>query len=136
MNGKRRVARGSARAFPTQRAVKHRWRFYATPGGQQPVGTFLRELTTQHATDAAAIADEMKNVQEKGTREARRISERIYEVRVEGDRVTYRVLFASQGSKGRILLGLHAFSKKTQATPKHVIKLAEDRLDDWERRGL
>jgi len=100
------------------------------------VGTFLRELTTQHATDAAAIAEEMKNVQEKGTREARRLSKRIYEVRSEGDRVTYRVLFASQGSKGRILLALHAFSKKTQETPKHLIKLAEERLDDWERRGL
>jgi phage-related protein len=124
------------KAVPTgSQAVQHRWRFYATAAGEQPVLTFLREVRAEHQADAAAIAEEMEAVQQKGARTARKLSKRIYEIRVDGDRVIYRVLFASQASKGRILLALHGFSKKTQKTPPHLIDLAEARLADWEQRG-
>lgn len=47
----------------------------------------------------------------------------------------YRVLFAEQGKKGRVLLALEGFTKKTQKTPPAKIKLAKKRLSDWESRG-
>lgn len=47
----------------------------------------------------------------------------------------YRVLFASVANRGRILLSLEVFSKKTQKTPPAKIKLAKKRLADWEGRG-
>ena len=77
----------------------------------------------------------MKDVEQNGLRAARHLDGDIYEVRADGNRVTYRVLFAAEGSKNRILLALHAFNKKTQATPREVISLAKRRLTDWRSRG-
>jgi phage-related protein len=56
-------------------------------------------------------------------------------VRVDGDRIIYRVLFAEEGARGRVLLALEAFKKKTQKTPPAAIALAKRRLADWRRRG-
>lgn len=116
-------------------AVRRRWRFYATVAGHKPVLEFLRDLVPEHAADAAQIAEEMENIRQEGTRAARKLSGDIYEVRIDGDRVIYRVLFSVEGERGRILLALEAFSKKTQKTPPQLIELAERRLADWRRRG-
>ena len=59
----------------------------------------------------------------------------IYEVRAEGQTITIRILFASEGTKGRILLALEGFAKKTQKTPEGLIRLAERRLSDWRGRS-
>ncbi|HEX4115824.1 MAG TPA: type II toxin-antitoxin system RelE/ParE family toxin [Solirubrobacteraceae bacterium] len=59
----------------------------------------------------------------------------IWEVRVDGDRVIYRVLFAEEGSRGQVLLALEGFNKKTQRTPPAIVRLAKTRLADWRRRG-
>ena len=59
----------------------------------------------------------------------------IYEVRADGDRQTFRILFANEGKAGQILLSLEGFSKKTQKTPPDKIRLAERRLADWKRRA-
>src|SRR6266511_4654188 len=70
-----------------------------------------------------------------GTRAARHLRSDIYEVRADGDRQTYRILFAPEGRRSQVLLALEAFSKKTQKTPPEKIRLAERRLADWRRRG-
>jgi phage-related protein len=67
---------------------------------------------------------------------ARHLREEIWEVGAAGDRVIYRVLFAEEGSRGRVLLALEAFNKKTQKTPAKAIALAEQRLSDWRSRGV
>jgi len=77
----------------------------------------------------------MEDVRERGLRAARRLDDEIWEVRADGDRVIYRVLFAPEGSHGQVLLALEAFSKKTQKTPPSTVKLARRRLMDWRRRG-
>ncbi len=77
----------------------------------------------------------MEEVREQGLRAARRLDGEIWEVRVDGDRVIYRVLFAEEGSRGQVLLALEGFNKKTQKTPPSMIKLAKRRLADWRRRG-
>ena len=59
----------------------------------------------------------------------------LWEVRVDGDRVIYRILFAEEGARGRVLLALEGFKKKTQKTPPATIELARRRLSDWRRRG-
>jgi phage-related protein len=56
-------------------------------------------------------------------------------VRVDGDRVIYRILFAEEGKRGQVLLALEGFNKKTQKTPPSIVKLAKTRLADWRRRG-
>jgi len=59
----------------------------------------------------------------------------IYEVRADGDRQTFRILFAAEGKSSQVLLSLDGFSKKTQRTPPEKIRLAERRLADWRRRA-
>lgn len=46
-----------------------------------------------------------------------------------------RILFASEGKKGRVLLALEGFAKKTQKTPEQLIRLATKRLTEWRSRG-
>jgi phage-related protein len=47
----------------------------------------------------------------------------------------YRILFACEGRFHHVLLSLEGFQKKTQQTSRANIKLAEQRLADWRRRG-
>jgi len=112
---------------------KRRWRDYATDGGRRPVKEFLRELEPE---EVAAVAVALKEVEERGLQVTRHLRGPIYEVRAHGNRVTYRILFAPQGRRGQVLLALSAFRKKTQKTPPQLIRLAEQRLRDWEERGI
>jgi len=77
----------------------------------------------------------MKEVAVDGLVAARHLRGDIYEVRADGERVTYRLLFATEGRRHQVLLSLEAFGKKTQATPLREIALAERRLRDWRSRA-
>jgi phage-related protein len=114
--------------------VKRRWRDYTTEGGQRPVKDFLMGLDDGQR---AAIADAMKEIRQKGQREggARKLRGRIWEVRVDQGEVIHRITFASVSGRGRILLALDGFEKKTRKTPPAKIDLAVKRLKDWEDRG-
>lgn len=117
---------------PAERRVKHRWRDYKTQAGRRPVAEFIRKLSDE---DAASVLAAMRDVRERGLQAARHLEDEIYEVRADGDRVIYRILFAPQGSRKRVLLALEGIKKKTQKTPPRTIALAKRRLRDWERRG-
>jgi phage-related protein len=95
------------------------------------VKDFLDALSVE---DRAEVAAAMADVRIEGLRVARHIRGEIYEVRAEGPRTSVRVLFAQEGNKGRILLALDAFEKKTQKTPDRLIRLAAKRLADWRGR--
>lgn len=112
--------------------VRHRWRDYATPTGRRPVNEFIESLSD---TDAAEVAAAMKEVVVEGLSAARHLRGDIYEVRAHGEEVSYRILFATEGNKGRILLALEAYSKKSPKTPKHVLDLAQRRLFEWRSRA-
>lgn len=77
----------------------------------------------------------MQEVRDKGLPAARHLDGDIWEVRVDGDRVIYRILFAEEGARGQVLLALEGLKKKTQKTPRPTIDLAKRRLADWRRRG-
>ena len=85
--------------------------------------------------DAAAVVAAMKEVQVDGLAAARHLRGEIYEVRADGDRQAFRILFAAEGQAQQVLLALEGISKKTQRTPLEVIRLAERRLSDWRRRA-
>lgn len=93
---------------------------------------FLRELSD---SDAAAVLAAVVAVRDEGLRAARHLRGDIYEVRADGERQTFRILFATEGRAGQVLLSLDAFAKKTQKAPPGKIRLAERRLADWRRRG-
>ncbi len=112
---------------------KQRWRDYRTPGGRRPVADFIAGCSLAARVE---IETEMKDVSYHGVQAAKRdLRGEIYEVRANGADESYRLLFAQDGKKGRILLALVVFSKKTQATPDAAIRLAERRLHDWRARA-
>ena len=76
----------------------------------------------------------MAEVRDVGLHQARHLRGDVYEVRAPGFRVTYRLLFAKEGGSGRVLLALHAFSKKSRKTPTGELALALRRLNDWRAR--
>ncbi len=123
---------GSAVGGAGSAPVRRRWRDYRTSSGRSPVEEFIEKLSD---SDAAAVLAGMEEVRDRGLRAARHLDGEIWEVRVDGDRVIYRILFGEEGSRGQILLALDGFNKKTQKTPRSTIDLAKRRLADWRRRG-
>ena len=115
---------------PEERELRRRWRFYRTAAGHEPVADFLNRLDRD---DRAAVAGKLRQVVREGVTAARHLRGEIHEVRAEGDRQSFRVLFAPEG-RGRVLLALEALSKKTQRTPPEAIRLAERRLAEWRAR--
>jgi phage-related protein len=111
---------------------RRRWRDYRTSAGSSPVEEFIDSLSH---TDAAAVLAGMAEVRDRGLVAARHLERDIWEMRVDGDRAIYRILFAEEGARGRVLLALEGFKKKTQKTPRATIELAKRRLSDWRRRG-
>jgi phage-related protein len=111
---------------------RRRWRDYRSTSGRRPIRQFIDALSDD---DAAAVLDAMRDVRQRGLRAARHLEGEIWEVRVDGRNVIYRILFALQGSRGQILLSLDAFRKTTQKTPRTRIELAKRRLADWRRRA-
>jgi phage-related protein len=93
---------------------------------------FIRKVPDE---DKAAILAAMKEVRQEGIRAARHLRGELFEVRADGERVIYRVLFAREGERGQVLLSLVAFNKKTQKTPPAQIALATRRLHDWRSRA-
>lgn len=89
-------------------------------------------LSSEHR---AEVVSAMRMVREHGTRAARHLRGDISEVRAFIDQVGYRVLFAQEGRRSKILLSLQAYRKQGQKTPDHEIDLAERRLRDWRGRA-
>lgn len=103
-----------------------------TATGNRPVLEFIRKVPDE---DKAAILAAMKEVRRDGVRAARHLRGELFEVRADGGRVIYRILFAREGEHGQVLLSLVAFNKKTQKTPSAQIELAARRLRDWRSRA-
>ena len=112
--------------------ASRRWRHYETARGKRPVLEFIRKLSDH---DKAEVLAAMQEVRQEGISAARHLREEIYEVRADGERVIYRILFAREGKQSQVLLSLVAFKKKTQRTPPEEIRLAQRRLHDWRSRS-
>jgi hypothetical protein len=74
--------------------TKRRWRDYRTAAGRRPIKEFIDGLSD---IDAASVIAAMKDVREAGLAAARHLRGEIYEVRADGDRQTFRILFAPEG---------------------------------------
>lgn len=106
-------------------------KFWRSATGTEPVRDWRLNLK---AGDRKDIGDDIHRVETEwpnvGLPVVRTLGGGLFEVRSSlRDRIA-RVLFAVDD--GRMLL-LHGFVKKTQATPKHDLDLARDRLDVWRK---
>ena len=124
MVDKRRIEAASSR--PDQGDVSHRWRF---------IPIVDKEIDRLDEEDVVSLHAQMKIVQQDGLKAARHLVEDIYEVEAHGIDNSYRLLFCSEGTKGRILLAVVLHEKHTQKTPQPVIELARRRRNQWRARG-
>ena len=100
-------------------------RFFKTDGGTEPVRDWLYELS---AIDRKTIGEDIKTLQfgwPLGMPLVRKMDKDLWEVRIHLENRIARVLLTV--SAGKIVL-LHGFIKKSQATPKHDLDLAIDRM--------
>lgn len=102
------------------------------PSGRSPVREYLDGL---NATEAAKVLIDLDLLAEfgldLGMPHVRPLRGKVWELRSIG-RIQHRVLYAAV--RGHRLVLLHAFSKKTQATPAREIDLAERRFADYQAR--
>ncbi|WP_020578958.1 type II toxin-antitoxin system RelE/ParE family toxin [Actinopolymorpha alba] len=112
-----------------------RWRFYRTTNGRDVVREELESLGVQAR---AAVAEAMKRVarREHFPYEQEHLDGDLLAVRVFLDGCTYRMLYAREGARDHILLGLHVFQKKDRKLPPPARRLAERRLRDWRGRRV
>ncbi len=105
--------------------------FFRTDAGAEPVREWLKGLP---AIDRKTIGEDIKTVQfgwPLGMPLVDHLGGDIWEVRVKLDNRIARILFALDG---QIMVLLHGFIKKQQATPKPDLDLARDRLKQLRRR--
>lgn len=109
-------------------------RFYSTAAGNRTVAKELDGF----GTDARAEVISAIKRRSKGTqfpREDEHVKGRIRAIRTTFEGCEYRALYALTGAHDEVLLCVHALNKKRAKLPRSVIKLAEQRLADWEARG-
>ncbi|MDO8176985.1 MAG: type II toxin-antitoxin system RelE/ParE family toxin [Undibacterium sp.] len=104
--------------------------FYKSEMGSEPVKEWLLDLTK---IDRRQVGGEISYVQFKwpiGKPQVDHLRGAIWEVRTTLKTRIARVLFAVEGNE---MVLLHGFIKKTQATDKSDIDLAEVRYKDWKQ---
>lgn len=113
---------------------ERRWRQYRTTAGAFPVREYLSSLDPEART---LVLTAMAEAAQLGRQVTRQVKGEIREVRATRSRSRdqFRVLFAFEGKRDRVLLALVGFTKKTESTPDAKVKLAERRLQDWRSRA-
>ena len=104
--------------------------FYKTEMGTEPAKVWLLSLMKE---ERRQIGEEISYVQFKwpiGKPQVDHLRGAIWEVRTTLKTRIARVLFAVEGD---VMVLLHGFVKKTQATDKSDIDLAELRFKDWKQ---
>ncbi len=100
-------------------------RFFATDSGNEPVREWLKALP---AAERRTIGEDIKTVQfgwPLGMPLVRKLAKDLWEIRIHlADRIA-RVLFTVIG---HAMILLHAFIKKSQATPADELDVAKRRL--------
>jgi hypothetical protein len=90
---------------------------YATPGGEQPVQAFVKELTGQDKVEALAL---IKLLEEQGNALRRphsgALGDGLFELRGKQVRIFYMFL------PGRVIVLLDGMIKKQDAIPDHILR--------------
>jgi phage-related protein len=107
--------------------------FYLDDDGTSPVEEFLRGLDakTQRRFRWSIEQLRLRNVQAREPL-VRHLDGKIWELREESQTNIYRLLYFFFTS--RRIVFLHGFQKKTQATPRREIEVAQRRLDHFIQR--
>ena len=108
---------------------------YETEGGRVPVKKFLDSLPVKHKTKAQFVIDLLAEygpmLKEPFTKSISGTG--LKELRIQASPNIYRILYFAYINRSFVLL--HSFTKKTQQTPRKEIETAENRMENYIRRG-
>ncbi len=103
--------------------------FYKTSQGNSPIEKYIDKLPQ---ADQARFLEIIKEIEERGLSAARLIFKplegKLWEIKFKVKSVGYRVLYVILEED--LMVWLHAFSKKTQKTPKKELDLARKRIKE------
>ena len=108
--------------------------FYKTATGDKPVADWLNSLTEAVAQSVAAGIRFFEEYPGPVLPEKlfEKVSQHIWEIKLHHGKDQYRLLSFTVG--GRIVIAVHAVSKKSMPLKRQDIELAEQRRRDYARR--
>jgi phage-related protein len=109
--------------------------FYQSALGRNPVREFLDELRSRDPEDFAAVLAglaKLKNRQYHREPLSKALGDGLFELRHVG-KLNTRVLWFY--AKGRRIITVHGIRNKGQAIAPSDLKIARDRIRDWEERA-
>jgi phage-related protein len=107
--------------------------FYKTEGGKKPVEEFLKALPKNHEIKANILIQRLSHEGNMlGFPFTKTISGKLKELRIQVSPNTYRIFYFLY--TGRKIVLLHAFTKKSQETPRKEIEIAFNRMNGYIRR--
>lgn len=102
--------------------------FYKDKSGKKPVLDFLNDLQKKNSNLHAALVEGINRLKDKSNHKrplSAPLGGKLFELRINIGRVIYCF------DKGRKIILLHAFAKKTKKISKKDIKLARKRMKDY-----
>ena len=112
-------------------ADEGRWQVddYRTPAGQRPVRAFLDDLSkSAKAKVYAAIEKLAQRGNRLGMPLSKALGKGLHELRIPHPEGPFRIIYCFLPARRAMLL--HAFVKRTEATPKQEMELARQRQPD------
>jgi len=108
--------------------------FYRTDSGFCPVEKFLDSLPGKQAQKVVWVLKLIEDLDVIPTQYLKKLkgTSDIWEIRVQIGNNNFRILGFFQ--EGNLIVLNHAFSKKSQKTPRKEIEIAEQRRKDYLRR--
>ncbi len=105
--------------------------FYKLPNGKKPVAEYIKSLSIKQAEKVVSVLELIETIEFVPKKFFRKLTATadIWEVRVRYGNNIFRLLGFMDGDK--LLILNHAFTKKTQKTPKKEITKAEKRKNDY-----
>lgn len=108
--------------------------FYTNAKGSKPVEKFLRRIRQRNKTLWAQTIkglEKIKNRQYHREPLSKYVAEDLWEIRVRSGTNILRIIYTF--AKGKRIVLLHGFIKKSQKTPKGEVKIAQKYLRDFQK---
>jgi phage-related protein len=107
--------------------------FYATRNGRKPVEEFLDDLNGKQAQKVAWVLKLVEELDVVPVQYFKKLvsTDDIWEVRIQFGGDIFRLLGFFDEEEESLVILTNGFAKKTQKTPPHAIKLAEQRKQDY-----
>lgn len=109
--------------------------FYTLANGSKPVAEYIKSLPSRHAEKIVFVLELIESTTMVPAKFLKKLkgTDDLWEVRIRQGNDIFRLLVFFDGEE--LLILNHAFTKKTQKTPKKEIKTAQQRKKEYLATG-